>query len=289
MSRDVLTVIQDRMGRFSKGKKRIGQYILENYDKAAFMTAARLGQTVRISESTVVRFAADLGYDGYPAMQKALQEMIRNKLTSIQRIEVSNDLIGNQDVVSNVMQSDMEKIRLTMEELDRDSFDAAVETIVNAKKIYILGTRSSGSLAGFMSFYFGLMFDNVVHVGESANQEIFDQIVQVGEGDVTIGLSFPRYSRRTVRAINFAHERGSKVIAITDSASNSMAKAADYVLLAKSDMASFVDSLVAPLSLINALLVAIARSKSDVVDHFERLEHIWEEHGIFVSMEEENQ
>ena len=140
-----------------------------------------------------------------------------------------------------------------------------------------------------MSFYFGLMFDNVVHVGESANQEIFDQIVQVGEGDVTIGLSFPRYSRRTVRAINFAHERGSKVIAITDSASNSMAKAADYVLLAKSDMASFVDSLVAPLSLINALLVAIARSKSDVVDHFERLEHIWEEHGIFVSMEEENQ
>ena len=202
---------------------------------------------------------------------------------------MTNDIIGNQDVVSTVMQSDMEKIRLTMEEIDRDSFQAAVDAIVNAKKIYILGTRSSGSLAGFMSFYFGLMFDNVVHVGESANQEIFDQIVQVGHGDVTIGLSFPRYSRRTVRAINFAHERGSKVIAITDSASNSMAKAADYVLLAKSDMASFVDSLVAPLSLINSLLVAIARSKSDVVDHFERLEHIWEEYGVFVSMEEENQ
>ena len=222
-------------------------------------------------------------------MQKALQEMIRNRLTSIQRIEVSNDIIGNQDVVTSVMQSDMEKIRMTMEEIDRESFQAAVDTIINAKKIYILGTRSSGSLAGFMSFYFGLMFDNVVHVGESANQEIFDQIVQVGEGDVTIGLSFPRYSRRTVRAINFAHERGSKVVAITDSASNSMAKAADYVLLAKSDMASFVDSLVAPLSLINALLVAIARSKSDVVEHFERLEHIWEEYGVFVSMEEENQ
>ena len=286
MSKDILSLISSKMNTFSKGQKLIANYILSSYDKAAFMTASKLGKTVHVSESTVVRFASELKYDGYPAMQKALQEMIRNRLTSIQRIEVSNDIIGNQDVVTSVMQSDMEKIRMTMEEIDRESFQAAVDTIVSAKKIYILGTRSSGSLAGFMSFYFGLMFDNVVHVGESANQEIFDQIVQVGE---TIGLSFPRYSRRTVRAINFAHERGSKVVAITDSASNSMAKAADYVLLAKSDMASFVDSLVAPLSLINALLVAIARSKADVVDHFERLEHIWQEYGVFVSMEEENQ
>ena len=289
LNNNVLHTIRQQMPQFSKGQKRIAAYILEHYDKAAFMTASRLGQMVEVSESTVVRFAAQLGYEGYTEMQRDLRELIRGKLTSIQRIEVTNDIIGNQDVVSTVMQSDMEKIRLTMEEIDRDSFQAAVDAIVNAKKIYILGTRSSGSLAGFMSFYCGLMFDNVVHVGESANQEIFDQIVQVGHGDVTIGLSFPRYSRRTVRAINFAHERGSKVIAITDSASNSMAKAADYVLLAKSDMASFVGSLVAPLSLINSLLVAIARSKSDVVDHFERLEHIWEEYGVFVSMEEENQ
>ena len=289
MSYDILSTLREMEPTFSKGQKRIARYITEDYDKAAFMTANRLGKTVGVSESTVVRFAVDLGFDGYPSMQKAMQEMVLNRLTSVQRIEVANDRLGDQDVVSTVMQSDMEKIRLTMEEIDRDSFQAAVDAIVNAKKIYILGTRSSGSLAGFMSFYFGLMFDNVVHVGESANQEIFDQIVQVGHGDVTIGLSFPRYSRRTVRAINFAHERGSKVIAITDSASNSMAKAADYVLLAKSDMASFVDSLVAPLSLINSLLVAIARSKSDVVDHFERLEHIWEEYGVFVSMEEENQ
>ena len=218
MSKDILSLISSKMNTFSKGQKLIANYILSSYDKAAFMTASKLGKTVHVSESTVVRFASELKYDGYPAMQKALQEMIRNKLTSIQRIEVTNDIIGNQDVVSTVMQSDMEKIRLTMEEIDRDSFQAAVDAIVNAKKIYILGTRSSGSLAGFMSFYFGLMFDNVVHVGESANQEIFDQIVQVGHGDVTIGLSFPRYSRRTVRAINFAHERGSKVIAITSSA-----------------------------------------------------------------------
>ena len=289
LNNNVLHTIRQQMPQFSKGQKRIAAYILEHYDKAAFMTASRLGQMVEVSESTVVRFAAQLGYEGYPEMQRDLRELIRGKLTSIQRIEVSNDIIGNADVVSSVMQSDMEKIRMTMEEIDRDSFQAAVNAIVNAKKIYILGTRSSGSLAGFLSFYFGLMFDNVVHVGESANQEIFDQIVQVGEGDVTIGLSFPRYSRRTVRAINFAHERGSKVIAITDNASNAMAKAADYVLLAKSDMASFVDSLVAPLSLINALLVAIARSKSDVVEHFERLEHIWDEYGVFVSMEEEDQ
>lgn len=191
MSKDILSLISSKMNTFSKGQKLIANYILSSYDKAAFMTASKLGKTVHVSESTVVRFASELKYDGYPAMQKALQEMIRNKLTSIQRIEVTNDIIGNQDVVSTVMQSDMEKIRLTMEEIDRDSFQAAVDAIVNAKKIYILGTRSSGSLAGFMSFYFGLMFDNVVHVGESANQEIFDQIVQVGHGDVTIGLSFP--------------------------------------------------------------------------------------------------
>ena len=191
MSKDILSLISSKMNTFSKGQKLIANYILSSYDKAAFMTASKLGKTVHVSESTVVRFASELKYDGYPAMQKALQEMIRNKLTSIQRIEVSNDIIGNADVVSSVMQSDMEKIRMTMEEIDRDSFQAAVNAIVNAKKIYILGTRSSGSLAGFLSFYFGLMFDNVVHVGESANQEIFDQIVQVGEGDVTIGLSFP--------------------------------------------------------------------------------------------------
>ena len=289
MNRDILTVIQDSVHTFSKGQRKIANFILESYDKAAFMTASRLGQRVGVSESTVVRFAFELGYDGYPDMQRSLQKMIRNRLTTVQRIEVTRDRLGDQDLLSMVLQSDIDKIRQTLEELDRESFDAAVEAIVEARKIYILGTRSSGSLAGFMSFYFGLMFDNVVHVGESANQEIFDQIVQVGVGDVVIGLSFPRYSRRTARAISFAHERGSKVIAITDSATNTMAQSADYVLLAKSDMASVVDSLVAPLSLINALLVAIARSKTDVVDHFERLEHIWQEYGVFVNMEEENQ
>lgn len=289
MAKDILAVISSRMSTFSKGQKLIANYILNYYDKAAFMTASRLGKTVHVSESTVVRFAAELDYDGYPAMQKALQEMIRSKLTSIQRIEVSRDMIGNQDVVSAVMQSDMEKIRMTIDEIDRESFDKAVDAIIRAKKIYILGTRSSGALAGFLSFYLGLMFDNVVYVGESATREIFDQIVQVTAQDVAIGLSFPRYSRRTARAIGFAHERGATVVAITDNTSNAMAKSADYVLLAKSDMASFVDSLVAPMSLLNALLVAIARRKSDVIQHFEQLEHIWSEYGVFVNMEEDGQ
>lgn len=284
---DLLSLIHNQMHTFSKGQKMIANYILNSYDKAAFMTASKLGKTVCVSESTVVRFAAELGFDGYPAMQKALQEMIRNKLTSIQRIEVSNDLIGNHDVLSTVMQSDMEKIRMTLEEADRESFDESVQAIISARRIYILGVRSSGALAGFLAFYFGLIFDNVIHVGESSTSEIFEQIVRIGEGDVMIGLSFPRYSQRTVEAMRFARDRGATVIAITDSAVSSVAKTATHLLLAKSDMASFVDSLVAPLSMINALLVAVTRQRTTEVSKvFEKLEKIWTEYGVFVGLED---
>lgn len=289
MTRDILSVIQNSMPTFSKGQRLIARFILESYDKAAFMTASKLGKTVNVSESTVVRFAAELGYDGYPSMQKALQEMIRNKLTSIQRIEVANDRIGNQDILSMVMQSDIEKIRMTLEETDRASFRQAVDAILSAHRIYILGVRSAAALADFLGFYFNLIFDNIVLVHTTSASEIFEQLLRVGPEDVVIGISFPRYSSRTVKAMRFAKDRGANVIALTDSEASPLAEAATETLLAKSDMASFVDSLVAPLSLINALLVAIARSKSDVVDHFERLEHIWEEYGVFVSMEEENQ
>ena len=289
MPKDILSLINHRMSTFSKGQKLIANYILSSYDKAAFMTASKLGKTVRVSESTVVRFAAELGFDGYPAMQKALQEMIRNKLTSIQRMEVSNDLIGNQDILSMVMQSDMEKIRLTLEETDRESFDASVKAIIQAKRVYILGVRSSGALAGFLAFYFGLIFDNVIHVGESSTGELFDQMVRIGEGDVIIGLSFPRYSQRTVKGLQFARDRGATVIAITDSEASSVAKTATHLLLAKSDMASFVDSLVAPLSMINALLVAVARQRTDeVAKTFEQLESIWRDYEVFVSLEDES-
>ena len=199
MSRDILMTIQGHMSGFSKGKKRIGQFILENYDKAAFMTAAKLGETVKISESTVVRFAADLGYDGYPAMQRALQEMIRSKLTAVQRIEVSNDRIADQDILATVVQSDIEKLRMSLDGIDRDEFARVVDAIVNAENIYILGVRSAAALSDFLTFYFNLIFNNVRQVKTTLASEMFEQLLRVGPGDVVIGISFPRYSTRTVR------------------------------------------------------------------------------------------
>ncbi len=282
MAKDILTHIQENMGSFSKGQKLIANFILESYDKAAFMTACKLGKTVNVSESTVVRFAAELGYDGYPSMQKALQEMIRNKLTAIQRIEVSNDRIGDQDIMSMVMQSDIEKIRITLEETDRESFNQAVDMIIAAKRIYILGVRSASALANFMGFYFNYIFDNVLRVDTTSISEVFEQVMRIGPGDVFIGLSFPRYSKRTVQAMQYAKSQGANVIAITDSAVSPLANIADISLLAKSDMASFVDSLVAPLSLVNALIVAVSRKKSDQLEStFGKLEQIWSEYEVY--------
>ncbi len=282
MSRDILYNIQNNMASFSKGQKLIAKYILENYDKAAFMTASRLGKTVNVSESTVVRFAAELGYDGYPAMQKMLQEMIRSKLTTIQRIEVSNDRMGDHDILSMVMQSDMEKIRISLEELNRQDFAGAVEAIVSARRIYILGVRSSNTLSSFLSFYFNLIFEDVKHVQTTLASEMFEQLLRVRKEDVVIGISFPRYSTRTVRAMEYAKDQGATVVAITDSEVSPLVDTATYKLFAKSDMASFVDSLVAPLSLINALIVAVGRKKNGEVSAiFEKLEHIWDEYEVY--------
>ena len=216
MNRDILTAIQENVHTFSKGQRKIASFILESYDKAAFMTASRLGKKVGVSESTVVRFAFELGYDGYPDMQRSLQKMIRNRLTTVQRIEVTNDRLGDQDLLSMVLQSDIEKIRMTLEELDRDSFEKAVDAIVSARKIYIIGVRSSAAIASFLHFYFNLIFENVVLVSASTASEVFESLLWVGEGDVVIGVSFPRYSSRTVRAMSFARDRGATTIAITD-------------------------------------------------------------------------
>ena len=287
MNHDILTLIQENMHTFSKGQKRIGAFILESYDKAAFMTASKLGKKVGVSESTVVRFASELGYDGYPDMQKTLQKMIRNRLTSVQRIEVTNDRIGDQDLLSMVLQSDIEKIRLTLEELDREDFEKAVDAIVSARKIYIMGVRSSASIATFLSFYFNLIFDNVVEVSANTASEVFERLLRVGEGDVVIGVSFPRYSSRTIQAMNFARDRGATTVAITDSEASPLAPISTYTLKARSDMASFVDSLVAPLSLVNALLVAVSRKKNDDLAHtFQTLEEIWEEYGVYEKVQE---
>ena len=287
MNRDILALIQENMHTFSKGQKRIASFILESYDKAAFMTASKLGKKVNVSESTVVRFAAELGYDGYPDMQRSLQKMIRNRLTSVQRIEVTDDRLGDQDLLSMVLQSDIEKIRLTLEELDRDSFEKAVDAIVSARKLYIIGVRSCAAMATFMSFYFNLIFDNVVKVSATTASEVFESLLRVGEGDVVIGVSFPRYSSRTVQAMNFARSRGATTIAITDSEVSPLSPISTYTLKARSDMASFVDSLVAPLSLINALLVAVSRKKNDdLANTFEDLEKIWEEYGVYEKVQE---
>lgn len=286
MSRDILTTIQNRMDTFSKSQKLIGRYILDNYDKAAFMTAAKLGQAVKTSESTVVRFAAELGFDGYPAMQKVLQELIRGKLTTVQRIEVSYDRMGTQDVLDKVVQSDIEKLRMSLAEMNREDFAAVVDAIAKARRIYILGVRSSAALSDFLSFYFKLIFDNVWQIQTSLASEMFEQMLRVGPEDVVIGISFPRYSTRSVRAMEFARDQGATVVAITDSQLSPLYDTANYRLLAKSDMASFVDSLVAPLSIINALIVAVGRKKSaDVTATFEKLEHIWDEYQVYEKVE----
>ena len=287
MKQDILTVIQENMHTFSKGQKRIANFILDSYDKAAFMTASKLGKRVGVSESTVVRFAAELGYDGYPDMQRSLQKMIRNRLTTVQRIEVTNDRLGDQDLLSMVLQSDIEKIRLTLEELDRESFDRAVDAIIAAKRIYIIGVRSSASIATFLSFYFNLIFGNVVEVTANTASEVFERLLRVGEGDVVVGVSFPRYSSRTVQAMNFARDRGACTVAITDSEASPLAPICTYTLKARSDMASFVDSLVAPLSLVNALLVAVSQKRNEDLAHtFQTLEQIWEEYGIYEKVQE---
>lgn len=286
MATDILTTIHNEMASFSKGQRRIAQYILSSYDKAAFMTASRLGKMVNVSESTVVRFAVELGFDGYPSMQKALQEMVRNKLTSVQRIEVASDRLGDQDVVSMVLQADWESIRMTSEALDRRVLNQAVETILRARNIYIVGVRSSAVIATFMSFYFRNIFDNVHLVTSSATSEMIEQMLHVSKEDVVIGISLPRYSSRTIKLIEFAKDSGAKVIALTDSLDAPAAKRADHILLAKSDMVSVVDSLVAPMSLVNALIVAIGqKKKGELARIFENLEGIWQEYEMYERVE----
>lgn len=287
MSKDILSLIQRKMGDFSKGQKRIANYILDAYDKAAFMTASKLGQTVDVSESTVVRFAAELGYNGYPAMQRALQEMIRNKLTAVQRIQVSNDRMAHQDLLSMVLQTDVENLRLTLEEVDRRTFQQAVETIAKARRVYILGVRSAYALSSFLGFYLNMMLENVILAHTNSSSELFEQILRIGEGDVMIGISFPRYSRRTVKAMRYAKDQGAKVIAITDSETSPLVELADHTLMAKSDMMSIVDSLTAPFSLVTALIVAVSREKEGELEGtFNKLEQIWDEYQVYEKTDE---
>lgn len=253
------------------------------------MTASKLGNIVGVSESTVVRFATELGFEGYPEMQKALKEFTSNKLTTVQRMNVMNDQLAGEDVLSRVLNFDIEQIRKTLDEIDKEEFYTTVDALVQAKNIYVIGARSASVLARFIVFYFNIIFDNVKIIHTTSTSEMFEQILNVGEGDIMIGVSFPRYSKHTVKAFRYAHENGAKVIGITDSKASPLAKYADHLLLAHSDMASFADSLVAPMSLINALISAVGMRKQEYVSHnFERLEYIWDKYEVFEKSDDQD-
>lgn len=282
MTTDILSNIHSNMKTFSKGQRRIAAYILESYDKAAFMTASALGKLADVSESTVVRFAAQLGYDGYPEMQKALQNVVRSRLTSVQRMDVVAEQIGQADIPATVMHADAERIRMTIDNLDRQAFDGAVDAIVNAKRVYIMGVRSSSALAYFLGYYLNYILEDVRVITTTANGEALDHVIRISPQDVAIGITFPRYCTSTHTAMLYCREAGAKTIAITDGPTSPMSHCVDYLLEARSDMASLVDSLVAPMSLINALIAAVANRRRQVTeDIFAKLEEIWDQYHVY--------
>lgn len=285
-SENLLARINRQYQKLSKGQKNLANYIIEHYDKAVFLTAAKLGQEVGVSESTTVRFATQLGYDGFPEFHRALEELVRNRLNSIQRMEFTYGRVPQSEILDTVLQSDVEKIKLTLEQMDHSAFNLAIDTILGAKTIYIVGIRSCAPLASFLNFYLNLIFDDVRLLHTNSSSEIFEQMIRIGEQDVIIGISFPRYSMRTLKAMEFANNRKAKVIAITDSIHSPMNLYSSCNLIARSDMASIVDSLVAPLSVINALVVALCmRKQSEVMRTLESMEKIWDEYQVYSSDE----
>lgn len=283
---EILKKIEECYDSFSKRQKLIADYIINYYDKAAFLTAAKLGTAVGVSESTVVRFATELGYKGYPGFQKALEELVRTKLNSIQRMEMTYGRIGQSKILESVLNSDIDKIKMTLAGIDQTAFEMAVDTMMSARKIYIVGIRSCAPLASFLSFYLNLIFDDVVLVNTNSSSEIFEQLIRIREEDVIIGISFPRYSMRTLKALEFASNQKAKVITLTDSVHSPINLYSSCNLIARSDMASIVDSLVAPLSVINALVVALCMKKQkEVITTLETLEKIWDEYQVYSSDE----
>ena len=282
MKDDLLQRIEELMPQFSKSQKLIAGYILEHYEKAAYMTALKLGNAVNVSESTVVRFAIELGYEGYPQLQRSLQSHIKNRLTSLQRMDVARNRIGDMDPVEVVLTQDIDKIRRTIGDVNREDFAAAVNAIISAKRIYIQGAMSSSILARFMHYYLRLILDKVTLIGSVGTSEIYQQMLHIGDGDLLVAMSFPRYASGTIQACRFARDSGAKIIAITDSENSPLTPLADISLYAYSDMVSFVDSLVAPMSLINALIVAVSyRNTESAERNFEKLERLWENNGVY--------
>ncbi|EQG02983.1 helix-turn-helix domain, rpiR family protein [Clostridioides difficile 6041] len=280
-SKHLISNIQSQYTRLSKGQKLIAQYILNNYDKVAFMTACKLGETVGVSESTVVRFANALGYSGYPKLQAALQELIKNKLTTVQRVEMAHDYSDDFAILNKVLKSDIDNIRSTLEEIDERAFKEASNKLLRARKIYILGMRSSFVVAQYLGFYLDIILDNV-HIIRMDMGDAFEQIVRINEEDVIVAISFPRYSKKSYQIVNYAKEKGAHVISLTDSLFAPVASLADNSLLVKSNMASFVDSLVPALSISNALAISVGmKEKEDIKQHFDDLEQIWKRYSVY--------
>lgn len=283
---DLLALINNKMPELSKGQKRIANFLKENYGEAVYLTASKLGAIAGVSESTVVRFAIELGYDGYPKLQKALEELVKTKLTAAERMRVSYQRMINNDkhILKSVLNGDAERINATLNDIETEDFDTAVNYILNARNVYIIGGRSSGALSYFLSFYLNLMRANVKDVSMGSVAETFEEIFRIDENDLVIGLSFPRYSTRTVKSMEYAHQRGAKTIAITDSKKSPLIANADVSLIARSDMISFIDSLVAPLSLIDAILVAVSLNRKDhIVENLNVLENLWGEYQVYSS------
>lgn len=278
---DLINWIENEFSKLSKGQKIIAQYILSDYDKVAFMTAAKLGDTVGVSESTVVRFANALGFSGYPELQKSLQELIKTKLTTVQRVEMSKEYSNDFTTLKKVLRADIDNIKGTLDDIDPEAFEKAINRIINAKKIYIVGLRSSATLGEYLAFYLNFILDNVVLVNYGIS-DVFEQILKVTENDLVIGISFPRYSTRTYELLEYAKEQGANIISITDSKLAPISELSSDILIARSNMASFVDSLVAPFSVANALIVSVGmRKKAEIKTSFDKLEKIWKEYRIY--------
>ncbi|MEF9990636.1 MAG: MurR/RpiR family transcriptional regulator [Romboutsia sp.] len=280
-SKQLINSIQAQYPRLSKGQKLIAQYILSNYDKVAFMTACKLGENVGVSESTVVRFANALGYSGYPKLQAALQELIKNKLTTVQRVEMANEYSDDSTILNKVLKSDIDNIRGTLEEIDEKAFREAATKLLKARKIYILGMRSSFTVSQYLGFYLDIILDNV-HIIRMDMGDAFEQIVRINEEDVMIAISFPRYSKKSQEVVSYAKEKGAHIISLTDSLFAPVASISDNTLLVKSNMASFVDSLVPALSICNALIISVGmKEKEEIKEHFDDLEKIWERYSVY--------
>ena len=282
MAADISERIRALYSTLSKGQKKIANAVLNDYDKVAYLTAAKLGNLVGVSESTVVRFADELGFEGYSQFQLAVQELVRIKLTPNQRIEITKQRIGRGDVIDNVMESDINKIKYTLERLDRKAFIDAVDSIISARTIYITGARSSEPIARHLSYNLSLIFDNVKFIVPTSSSEVFEQMYSINEEDVVIAFSFPRYSSKMINGIKFATQKNAKVVVFTDSDVSPLVEFSDCVLIAQSDMASFMDSLVAPLSIINAIIIEItSRREKEITERFDALEKLWDEYEVY--------